>query len=402
MTLDFRLGVIAGDVAARNSDGQVLLNFSIGRLLEQIRRRIPDTRVCLPVVSTPQADMNYSLQFPGTAITELPPLRSTLESQAFYLQTSRILQRFAQSVDLLLIRLPFQLPLCLRNLGKPKLLQVASNPCEIVRVSTDYGGPMKILARRFALHSMASMRRLIAEDRTRVVTNGKELWDLLKCRNGKVIISSAILSHEMKPRTSFALGNPPRLLFIGYLRPEKGVETLLDAFTQIRRHRPLKLTLVGGTDRATGAEGRIQARIEENPYRNDIVQKGMIHFGEPLFDLYRTHDLFVLPSLSEGTPRTLVEARGFGCPVVATSVGGVPSSVTNDSDGLLVPPNNPEAMAASIVSILDDEKLRLRLIEQGLVRTRAYTLERFAEGMIDELRLLHDDISQENMNHPSG
>jgi len=389
MSDDFKLGIIAGDVAARNSQGQVVLNFSIGRLLEQIKVRITDTRLCIPVMSAPQAEMDHILNFPQTAITVLPPLRSTLESQAFYLQTRRILRRFAQSVDLLLIRLPFQLPLCLLHLGKPKLLQVASNPSEIVKVSTDYSGPWKLLAQRFALHSIANMRRLVAEDRTRVVTNGRQLWELLKCRNGRVIVSSAIYSSEMKPRTDFALGNPPRLLFIGYLRPEKGVETLLAAFTQIRRQREIKLTLVGGTDRATGAEARIQRCIELNPYKDDIEQKGMIKFGEELFDLYRSHDVYVLPSLSEGTPRTLVEARSFGCPVVATNVGGIPSSVTHDSDGLLVPPNNPDEMAASILRVLDNQKLRHRLIEEGLKRSCSYTLERFADGIVDELRILH-------------
>src|SRR3954452_297635 len=113
----------------------------------------------------------------------------------------------------------------------------------------------------------------------------------------------------MRPRENLALGDPPKILFVGYLRPEKGVDNLLDAFEQLRATRPLKLTLVGGTDKSSFAATKAQERIQNSPYRDDITQTGMVEFGETLFELYRSHDVFVLPSLSEGTPRTLVEAR---------------------------------------------------------------------------------------------
>ena len=93
----------------------------------------------------------------------------------------------------------------------------------------------------------------------------------------------------------------------------------------------------------------------------------MLDFGEPLFELYRSHDVFVLPSLSEGTPRTLVEARSFGCPVVATRAGGIPSSVEHGRDGLLVEPNDlARTSAASIARVLDDEPYGVDLIHEGL------------------------------------
>lgn len=147
------------------------------------------------------------------------------------------------------------------------------------------------------------------------------MWDKLQCVNGRVTVSSCIHESEMQPRTDFRLGDPPRLLFVGYIRPEKGVDILLDAFDHIRQRRKIKLTIVGKSDRASGAEELALQRIRQSPFRDDIEVKGMLNYGSELFDLYRSHDLYVLSSLSEGTPRTLVEARGFGCPVVATNVG---------------------------------------------------------------------------------
>ncbi len=114
----------------------------------------------------------------------------------------------------------------------------------------------------------------------------------------------------------------------------------------------------------------------------------MLDYGSELFELYRSHDLYVLSSFSEGTPRTLVEARGFGCPVVATDVGGIPTSVEDGRDGLLVKPGDAAQLANAIERVLDDEDLRLSLIKEGLRRARAHTLERFTDELVEEMQIL--------------
>lgn len=114
----------------------------------------------------------------------------------------------------------------------------------------------------------------------------------------------------------------------------------------------------------------------------------MLDFGEPLFELYRSHDVFVLPSLSEGTPRTLVEARSFGCPAVATRAGGIPSSVRDGENGLLVEPNDARGLAAAIERMLDDEPLRMRLIEAGLQDAPRQSVEYFVGQLSEELYLV--------------
>lgn len=387
-----RLGIITGSVASRNEDGKVVLNFAIGRLLEAIKKGFPNAKVCLPVLPKPRGEMNHVLQFSEEDIVTLPSLGTTLSSQKYFWKTGKFIKQFARDSDLLMIRLPFQVPSVLLNLNKPKVLQVASNPYAIVKVSSDFRGMMKLAARGFAKHLERVMQKLVHEKNTRTVTNGRELWDLLNCKQGRVVVSSSLFESEMKPRTNFDLNAPPHLLFVGYLRPEKGVNTLLEAFTIIRKKRDLKLTLVGGSDRPTGAENLIRDEIERNPFRDDIDVLGSIDFGEELFNFYRTHDIYILSSLSEGTPRTLVEARVFGCPVIATNVGGIPSSMTNGVDGLLVPPNDAEAMAGAIEKILDDDKLRRSLIDEGLRCAREFTLENFAANIIEELRLVIQSV----------
>ncbi|REK10863.1 MAG: glycosyltransferase family 1 protein [Planctomycetota bacterium] len=385
---DLRLGVISCVVAARNERGQLLCNHSMGRLIDRFRELVPQTRLCVPVASKLDRSMNYELSLPREDVTELPPLSSVARSQLYYLPTWRTVRKFVKTVDALFIRVPFQLPSTLLGLNKPKLVHVVSNPYQIISASSDYRGLRRLLALRYAAFANLAIRRMAAEPMTRVATNGREMWDLLDCREGRVVVSSCIYEREMRPREDLGLGDPPRILFVGYLRPEKGVDYLLDAFEALRRKRPLKLTLVGGSDRVTNAEARIHERIRHSPFRDDITLAGMLDFGEPLFEMYRSHDVYVLPSLSEGTPRTLVEARSFGCPVVATRAGGIPSSVDDGKNGLLVEPRDAASLGAAIERLLDDESLRRRLIEEGVRSARSHSLEGFADELLEEVALV--------------
>lgn len=388
-----RLGIITGNTAAR-ADGRVWLNHSNGRTFDELRERFPGARICLPVLpGSPSAVMNHALSFPDADIEVLPPLVTTVQSQRWIWQTRKALVRFASSVDALFIRLPFQLPLTLLGLPRPKVLHVVSDPREVIRVSTDYRGLTHVLARLFAWQAEWGMARLVAEPGNRLVSNGQTMWERLQAAHGRVVVSSCLREAEMQPRADWALSQPPRLLFLGFLRPEKGVDVLLDAFEILRKSRPLRLTLAGGADRASGAEGHILARVRQHAYSSDIDVTGLVDFGPELFDLYRSHDAYVLPSLSEGTPRTLVEARAFGCPVIASRVGGVPTSIDEGTDGLMVPPGDAPALAAAIARLLDDQDLRRQLIGNGLARARATSLESFVSGIETELRALPHGVA---------
>jgi len=68
-------------------------------------------------------------------------------------------------------------------------------------------------------------------------------------------------------------------------------------------------------------------------------------------------DVFVLPSLTEGSPNVLLEAMAAKVPVVATAVGGVPEIVANEESALLVPANDPAALATAIARLLNDAEL---------------------------------------------
>jgi phenylacetate-CoA ligase len=94
-----------------------------------------------------------------------------------------------------------------------------------------------------------------------------------------------------------------------------------------------------------------------------------------LLALYRSSNMFVHVSLTEGVPQVLIEAFATGLPVVATDVGGVAAAVGRGEAALLVPPGELAPLVTAIERLLEDPVERDRLAEAGLARARALTLE---------------------------
>jgi glycosyltransferase involved in cell wall biosynthesis len=92
-------------------------------------------------------------------------------------------------------------------------------------------------------------------------------------------------------------------------------------------------------------------------------------------------DLFLLPSLWEGLPISILEAMAVGVPVISTRISAIPEAVIDGETGLLVEPGNAEELGDAIEKLLDDESLRRRLSEAA----RAFVFERFDEEAVARL-----------------
>jgi len=145
--------------------------------------------------------------------------------------------------------------------------------------------------------------------------------------------------------------DPVRLLYVGRLDPVKNVPDLLAAVRTLAVERGVdcELTLVGdGTERATyereAAALDVADRVTFEGWRDDVAP------------YYRSHDLLVLPSVSEGQPTVLLEAQACGMPVVTTDVGGAGALV---GAGCVVPPGRPDAIATAVGELLDRDRAAL-------------------------------------------
>jgi glycosyltransferase involved in cell wall biosynthesis len=151
--------------------------------------------------------------------------------------------------------------------------------------------------------------------------------------------------------------------------PLKGLVPLLEAVAKLRVERDIDLVVIG----SPRPKGRV-ARTLERLNLTDIVTTITGVSDEDLARLYGEAEVAVVPSLYEGFSLPAIEAMACGVPVVATTGGALPEVVgTSGETGLLVEPNDPEALVAAIGRLLDDAALRERLGAAG----RERVMERF-------------------------
>lgn len=140
-------------------------------------------------------------------------------------------------------------------------------------------------------------------------------------------------------------GDPRRLLFVGNLEAthHKGFPELVEALGALRKRRSdWHLDVIGG--------GPTQPEYERLVAEAGLADSIAFHGSKPKADvaaLMRASDLFVLPSRFENLPCVIIEAMTSGLPVVSTTVGGIPEMVS-EADGILVPPQDPTALADAL------------------------------------------------------
>ena len=115
----------------------------------------------------------------------------------------------------------------------------------------------------------------------------------------------------------------------------------------------------------------------------------LLGYRDDVCDLLASCDLFVLPSLFEGLPLSVLEAMAAGKPVVATAIGGTDEAVVHGETGLLVPPADAASLAKAIRTALSDPRLSQRLGAAG--RARVYQ-EFSAQTMVRHITEIYDEL----------
>ncbi|MEJ2627879.1 MAG: glycosyltransferase, partial [bacterium] len=99
---------------------------------------------------------------------------------------------------------------------------------------------------------------------------------------------------------------------------------------------------------------------------------------------YQAADLYIHAAKADNFPNTILEALACGTPVVATSVGGIPEQIENGVTGFLVPPGNPEDMAAAIQQLLQDDTLHYQMsIRAAETARRRFDVKRMMEEYLE-------------------
>jgi glycosyltransferase involved in cell wall biosynthesis len=236
--------------------------------------------------------------------------------------------------------------------------------------------------------SQASARLYPKADRIIAVTNGIKEIILsnykLDARRIAVIpnpVDITSVAELSKKEPSMALSGD-YLLHVGRLKvTHKAHDTLLNAFKRLHSFHPdLKLILVSeGPDKK-----RIQAMIKDLDLADSVILAG---WQDNVYPFMARAKALILCSRYEGWPNVLVEAMACGCPVVATDCQTGPREILGDNEyGLLVPVDDPEALAHSVDSLLTDESWRAYFQAQAWKRAQEFDLEQIGPKYVSLLQ----------------
>jgi len=220
--------------------------------------------------------------------------------------------------------------------------------------------------RRFAISEIG-----LDPARITVIPNGIEPADLDRADPGRV-------------RQKFGISSEAPLLgTIGRLHPQKGVDLLLRALQELKGQFPALKTLIVGEGPALPA---LRALASDLGLVQDVIFTGL---RRDVPDILAALDLLVLASRWEGMPNVVLEAFAAGKAVVATRVGAVEEIVQDGETGILVPAEDPHALAQAIGRLLADPPGRARLAAAGRARVeKEFSLEK----MVRLTQELYEDV----------
>lgn len=211
----------------------------------------------------------------------------------------------------------------------------------------------------------ARFKKIIVVDK-----NNLKDFEEAKIKNGVYIPNGVYMGRFDKEKRE--RDKKIRFLFVGRLEEQKGCRYLIQATKiLVERTKNFEILLVGD-----GSQRKVLENLtKENKLGSYVTFLGRVG-DEKLRELYCTSDAFVLPSLWEGLPLTLLEAWSAKLPVIVTGVGGISDICVDGERGLIVRPKDPESIAEAMLRLIKDEELRRRLGKNGeeLVR-RDFSLD---------------------------
>ena len=142
----------------------------------------------------------------------------------------------------------------------------------------------------------------------------------------------------------------------------KGLVYLIEAARILNSDNLMFVVIGDGAERQ-----KLEEMIKKYNLENNFLLQGSMADAHKYLKAF---DLFVLPSIKEGMPWTVLEAMAAGLPIVAAKVGGVPEMIENGKSGILVEPQNPQELVAAIKKIIADDNLRKFLGDNALIAVK--------------------------------
>ena len=152
-----------------------------------------------------------------------------------------------------------------------------------------------------------------------------------------------------------------KILYVGWLEKQKGINELFESFLSLVKKYKIKIKFIG--------DGTLKRKIEElslsNKIQENVSVTGWLSDKEIISHL-KSSDVFVLPSWYVCMPISLIDALASGLPSISSSVGIIPDYIINNVNGLLVQPNNKLNLEKTIEKTINDINLRKKISKNGV------------------------------------
>lgn len=373
-----------------HTDGRTYDTYgAYARYVLTFARHFEQVTVFAPVTREETYFSGVPLEAANVRVVPLPWFMTHAQAYRRAWKIARALRGHCDELDVLNCRntapLAYLLWWWTRRRGVPFIYHFSSDPFELIARSPKYRGPLGYFARA-AYNLEFAIQKHIAR-RNYSFSDGSALAQRLHTHGLDVepIVLSTLLPEDYYERADTCTGPVVRLMYAGALRSGKGLDDLVAALGLLRQQgRAVELDLVG-----TGEmEAPLRTQATQLGVESAVHFRGYATLGPQLNAFYNAADIFVLPSLSEGSPRVITEALGHSLPIVATPVGNIAESLDHGRRGVLVPLRDPAGLAAGIAKLLDDAAFRQSCIRAGFAFAQEHGLERFVARMAEKAKEL--------------
>ena len=218
------------------------------------------------------------------------------------------------------------------------------------------------------------------------ICNGSEIYECFSKKKSWTVVSSTLTEEDYFLREDVCKLEPIIIGTLCYLRPENGVEYLLGAI-DLLRDGAIELHLYGGFGKYKSYEAQLLKLVNELDLRERVKFMGQVRSVD-VPSVMRKLDIFVLPTLSEGTPRVILEAQANCAPVIASKVGGIPDMITNGVSGVLVAPKSSKDLAMAISNMISNSRARREIIRNGYESAKMNDLTSLVSSIVEKYRFL--------------
>lgn len=267
--------------------------------------------------------LNYhTSDFPNVEMVLLPTVSSFLSAQKNILKYYKALSSLKNNSDIVYCRVPDPFSWMPRLLfHKKTIMHYVGDTIDATKHNEDWSLLKKIIMIAGYLPDYALT--LLASKRSKVYTNGHHIKKRLSQFGIKAtpVISSTVSVKDLVNPQDKTTGGQLRLIYVGYIRFAKGMNCLMQLWLKLKEKCPnFIFDLVGDGEMF----GEVKDFVRNNGLEGNVIMYGHVDNRTRMNEMLRNDDLFIFPSLSEGSPRVVIEAMAAGIPVVSTPVGSLP------------------------------------------------------------------------------